>query len=142
MTSTCFGAYIVSATAMFMVAQRRDSCCTHCSRTPRESVKECMKRNVIHAPTGRHHRNTSASHLISASEKLPDLQGRGCYSAVNAFMLGMLPTNWAATSKVTIPWPLLVLCALFRTLMVDFTLVSASDGTSLPTRLKMGHTNR
>jgi hypothetical protein len=41
-------------------------------------------------------------------------------------------------SKVTIPWPLLVLCALFRTLMVDFTLVSTSEGASLPTCLKKG----
>lgn len=41
-------------------------------------------------------------------------------------------------SKVTIPWPLLVLCALFRTLMVDFTLVSTSEGASLPTCLKNG----
>jgi hypothetical protein len=34
------------------------------------------------------------------------------------------------------PWPKLVLCALFCTLIVDFTLVSASEGASLlPTPL-------
>jgi hypothetical protein len=33
------------------------------------------------------------------------------------------------------PWPMLVLCALLRTLIVDFTFVSASDGASLPTLL-------
>ena len=54
-----------------------------------------------------------------------------CKSNVSKNILALVSQNHES------PWPKLVLCALFCTLIVDFTLVSASDGASLlPTPLQ------